>query len=129
MPDAALSPDLQRFIARHIQSVEKLEILLLFFREPQRTWLSSEVFHSIQSNPASVNQKLDELVSEGFLAREKEEKRFAFQPKTTTIRAQVEALDTAYRERRIKVIESIFSKTTEELRDFSNAFKLRKENE
>jgi DNA-binding IclR family transcriptional regulator len=129
MPDAALSPDLQRFIARHIQSVEKLEILLLFFREPQRTWLSSEVFHSIQSSPASVNQKLDELVSEGFLARGKDETRFSFQPKTTTIRAHVEALDTAYRERRIKVIESIFSKTTEELRDFSNAFKLRKENE
>lgn len=128
MPDADLSPDLQRFIARHIQSVEKLEILLLFYRDPARSWPPSEIYQQIQSSPTSVNQKLDELVSEGFVAREKDG-TFRFQPKSPALGTQVGSLNTAYRERRIKVIESIFSKTTEELRAFSNAFKLRKENE
>jgi DNA-binding IclR family transcriptional regulator len=128
MPDAQLSPELQRFIARHIQSVEKLEILLLFFREPTRAWQPSEIFQQIQSNAGSVSQKVDELAVEGFVVREKDGK-LRFAAKSPAIQARVAALDEAYRERRIKVIESIFSKTTEELRAFSDAFKLRKENE
>lgn len=128
MPEKHLSPELQSFIARYIESVEKLEILLLFFREPTRKWQSSEIFQQIQSNPASINPKLEVLVAEGFLAKEKDG-HFRFQPRLTAVATQVAQLDEAYRERRIKVIESIFSKSTEELRDFSNAFKIRKENQ
>jgi len=128
MPDAELNPDLQRFIARHIQSVEKLELLLLFFREPKRTWQTSEIVQQIQSSSASVSKKLDELVAGGFVAREKDGK-FRFAEKSPSIQTQVACLDQAYRQRRIKVIEGIFSKSTEELRAFSDAFKLRKENE
>jgi hypothetical protein len=128
MADADLSPDLQRFIARHIDSVEKLEILLLFFREPLRIWPPSDVFHQIQSNAASVNQKIDQLFADGFLYKETDG-GFRFQPKSAAMQAQVAALDETYRYRRIKLIEAIFSQTTEELRAFSNAFKLRKENE
>jgi DNA-binding IclR family transcriptional regulator len=125
MPDAALSPELQRFIARHIESVEKLEILLLFFREPTKSWRPTEIFQQIQSSPASVDQKIAELVADGFVVRQKDG-TFQFQAKS---QPQVAALDDAYRLRRIKVIESIFSQATEELRDFSNAFKIRKETE
>lgn len=127
MPVADLSPDLQRFIARHIQSVEKLEILLLFFREPARSWPLSEILQQIQSSQSSVNQKIDSLIAEGFVTREKAD-TFKFQAKPA-LETQVAALDAAYRQRRIKVIEAIFSKTTEELRAFSDAFKIRKENE
>jgi DNA-binding IclR family transcriptional regulator len=128
VPEKHLSPELQSFIARYIQSVEKLEILLLFFREPMRRWQPMEIFQQIQSSPTSISQKLELLVAEGFVAKDKDG-YFCYEPKSTAIGTQVAKLDEAYRERRIKVIESIFSKTTEELRDFSNAFKLRKENE
>jgi DNA-binding MarR family transcriptional regulator len=128
MPDAELSPDLQRFIARHIQSVEKLELLLLFFREPTRTWHTSEIVQQIQSSAGPVSKKLDEMVASGFVAREKDGK-YRFVEKLPTTQTQVAALDQAYRQRRIKIIEAIFSKSTEELRAFSDAFKLRKENE
>jgi DNA-binding MarR family transcriptional regulator len=128
MPDAELSPDLQRFIARHIQSVEKLELLLLFFRDPTRTWHTPEIVQQIQSSAGSVSKKLDEMVASGFVAREKDGK-FRFVEKSPSTQSQVAALDQAYRQRRIKVIEAIFSKSTEELRAFSDAFKLRKENE
>lgn len=125
MADAELSPDLHRFIARHIESVEKLEILLLFFRDPAKSWHPTEIFQIIQSSPASVNQKIGELVADGFVTRQKGD-TFQFQLKSQT---RVAALDEAYRLRRIKVIEAIFSQATEELRDFSNAFKIRKETE
>jgi DNA-binding IclR family transcriptional regulator len=128
MSDADLSPELQRFIARHIQSVEKLEILLLFFRESKRSWPLSEILQQIQSSQSSVNQKIDALIAEGFVTREKAG-TFRFQAKAPALETQVAALDAAYRQRRIKVIEAIFSKTTEELRAFSDAFKIRKENE
>jgi DNA-binding IclR family transcriptional regulator len=127
MPEGELSPDLQRFIARHIESVEKLELLLLFYRERTRAWQPAEIFQQIQSSPASINQKIDALIAEGFVAREKSGLRF--QPRSAALEAQVAALEDVYRRSRIKVIESIFSKTTEELRAFSDAFKLRKENE
>lgn len=128
MPDADLSPPLQSFIARYIQSVEKLEIVLLFFREPMRTRTQAEIVQLIQSSPGAINQKLDQLTAEGFVTKEPDGS-YRFQPKSTTITNDVALLDEAYRHRRTKVIEAIFSRTTEELRAFSDAFKLRKETE
>lgn len=128
MPDAELSSELRRFIARHIESVEKLEILMLFFREPAKSWRPAEIFQQIQSSSASINQKVAELVTEGFVTRQKDG-TFQLQLRSPGLQAQVAALDDAYRLRRIKIIEAIFSQATEELRDFSNAFKIRKETE
>lgn len=123
-----LPVDLQKFIARHVESVEKLEILLLIGNSPEKAWSGQEVYQQIQSSPNSVNQKLKDLVAEGLAQREASD-RFRFFPKTKELAEQVRAINEAYQTRRIKVIQSIFSESTEELRKFADAFRLKKEKE
>jgi DNA-binding IclR family transcriptional regulator len=113
-----------RFIARYIVSVEKLEILLLFHDAPDRGWNAGEVFGAIQSHPESVGRWLKELYAEGFLQQEKDGYRYA---PPGPLAEGAAALKTAYQERPARVIEAIFSKPTEQLRKFADAFRLRKD--
>lgn len=125
----ALPDDLQQFIARYIDSVEKLEVVLLLAGSPDRFWTLEEVFQKIQSSQPSLTQRLRELINEGFAQRDDTGQKYRFQPRTAEIASCTVALATAYRERRIKVIEAIFSRTDDQIRRFSDAFRLRKEDE
>jgi predicted transcriptional regulator len=127
MPESGLPLDVQKFIAKYIESVEKLEILLLLGNTPEKQWSAEQVYQEIKSNQSSINQKLQNLCSDGFL--EHQDDHYRFQPKSVELAQAVTALGACYQTRRIKVIEAIFSKGTDELRNFANAFRLRKENE
>jgi predicted transcriptional regulator len=126
MLEGEITPELQGFIARYIRSVEKLEVLLLLSAERERAWSSKEVYQKIQSSLFSVNERLAELCSDGFIKEEPGD-HFQFRPETKELEERVANLNVAYQQRRIKVIESIFSKGADDLRKFSDAFKLRKE--
>lgn len=120
-----LTNELQHFIARYIVSIEKLETLLLLSGSPEKLWTVDEVFQKIQSSHTSVGQRLKELASEGFLVSEGD--RYRYKPKTEDLEKNTEELRGIYRTRRLKVIEAVFSKSTEQLRKFSDAFRLRKD--
>jgi hypothetical protein len=124
-----LTDELQQFIARHIDSVEKLEILVLLAGNAERLWTVEEVFQKIQSSQTSVLRRLRELQVDGFLERDGDGKRFRYQPKSSQLTENTMTLASAYQERRIKVIEAIFSKSDDQLRRFSDAFRLRKEDD
>ena len=128
MADEALPEDVERFIARHINSVEKLEILLLLAAERERPWSPAEVVQRIQSSVASVQQRLKELQQGGLLASTGDgQVRFA--PGTAGLEASVAHLKEAYHERRIKVIEAIYNPRKDALQLFSDVFRIRKDNE
>lgn len=128
MSDGEVTPALHKFIAQHIESVEKLEVLLLVQSAPDTLWTVAEVFRPIQSSLASVTQKLENLTSEGLLIMHPDG-RYQYRPRTEELAKRVTELQSAYRKRRIKVIELIFSANTNDLRAFADAFKLRKEKE
>ena len=125
MAENDLTNELQHFIARYIVSIEKLEILLLLSGSPEKFWTIDEVFQKIQSSHTSVGQRLRELCSEGFLVSEGD--RYRYKPKTEDLARSTDELRGIYRTRRLKVIEAVFSKSTEQLRKFSDAFRLRKD--
>jgi len=70
MPDETLSPAVKQLLARHIGSVEQLEVLLLLRGSPERAWTSAEVYDVIRSSPASVSQRLEAFTVAGFLTKE-----------------------------------------------------------
>jgi hypothetical protein len=125
MAAETLSEELLDFIARHIESVEKLEILLLLVRQPERFWSARDIFQQIQSSPASVEHRLDELHRAGLLEKEAAGS-FRFQPVSAESRKRALSLQEAYDNRRIKVIEAIYHPRNDELRKFSDAFRMRK---
>jgi hypothetical protein len=121
-----LPTEVEKFILNYIDSVEQLEILLLLSASLEKSWTVEQLNARIQSSPASVIQRLEGLVSRGLLAVSTTDPvTYQFRPANPDLVAAVEALATTYKERRLKVLECLFSKPQSSLRIFADSFKLK----
>ena len=121
-----VSPEIQRFVAEHIDSAEKLEILLLLQRNPEKQWTALEVSQAIYTVPASATMRLEALVAEGFLASAGgADPRYSYGPRSDTMRSQVDSLAAAYQADRVSVIKLIFARPPDPVQSFADAFRLR----
>ena len=127
MAETALTAELKRFIAGYISSLEHLEILLLLARPPHQPWTAASVYDVIKSSDTGVQKALDELTEMKLLAREGAQYRYA--PASPEIAKLVTDLSDAYRTRRIRVVELIYSPELDALREFQRAFRFRKKEE
>ena len=123
-----LPEDVHSFLHQNIESVEQLEVLLLLWRAPERGWTSDEVATAVYSHPSSVVRRLAMLLGQGLL-REREPGCYQYAPRTAELHATVSRLDHLYRERRVAVITLIASKPIENVRAFSDAFRIRRKKE
>jgi hypothetical protein len=123
-----LPEDVHHFLHQNIDSVEQLEVLLLLWRTPERGWTSDEVATAVYSHPTSVVRRLAMLLGQGLL-REREPGCYQYAPRTTDLHETVTRLDHMYRERRVAVITLIASKPIENVRAFSDAFRIRRKKE
>ena len=123
-----LPEEVHRFLHQHIDSVEQLEVLLLLWRTPERGWTSDEVATAVYSHPSSVIRRLAMLLGQGLL-REREPGCYQYAPRTAELHQTVSHLDHVYRERRVAVITIIASKPIENIRAFSDAFRIRRKKE
>ena len=123
-----LPEDVRQFLHQHIDSVEQLEVLLLLWRTPNRGWTSEEVATAVYSHPSSVVRRLALLLGHGLL-REREPGCYQYAPRTAEQHETVTRVDHMYRERRVAVITLIASKPIENVRAFSDAFRIRKKKE
>lgn len=121
-----LSTDLQKFIARHIHSVEQLEILCLFVESPGKAWSDAEVYRCIQSSQNSVSEKLHYFAQEGILARDPEA-TYRLSSSSQELAQLALDLAKAFRERRVTVIDTIYRMPDQAIRQFADAFRLRKD--
>ncbi len=117
----------RRFIVDHVDSVEQLEILLLLHQHPGRTWDAEAVARELRISALSAGDRLEDQARAGLLARvEGSPGRFRYAPGTPALDEAVSGLATAYAERRVTVINLIFSKPVDKIRTFADAFRLRK---
>lgn len=91
---------------------------------PAQLWTSTEINDRLRSQETSIGKWLQTLVELQLVSATDD--RFRFAPATEHLVRQTAAVAAAYRERRIKVIEFIFSKPNEDLLSFVRAFDLRK---
>ena len=117
-----------RFIAANIRSLEQLEILLLVASRVQEEWDAESVNNQIRSSTASVAERLEELTRLNLLHRS-DGPRYRFNASSTDL-AAIEALAREYKDRRVKIVELIYSQPqpTDPVRGFADAFKFRKDN-
>jgi hypothetical protein len=127
--DSELPADVVDFLARHIDSVEQLETLLLLHREPERGWSATEAARALYSRPESVGRRLAVLHLQGLLrvSDDEPEPCFHYAPNTSEAHAAVGRLADAYRERRTRVVTLIASRPMDNVRAFADAFRIRKD--
>ena len=122
---ARIPEEVRNFLLQCIDSVEQLEVLLLLHRTPEQAWNPETVAQALYSNAGSIQRRLAGLHANGLLASTASSS-YRYQPKTSALDATVRLLADTYRERRVAVITVIASKPMENVRAFSDAFRLRK---
>lgn len=126
MASSGLPADIERFIVQHIDSVEQLEVLLMLADHPGRTWSAAQIAEEMRGNASSVAMRLEVLHALGLVERagDPHEARYRYAPRTEEQRRAVRGLASAYQERRVSVINVIFSTPSDSVRAFADAFRL-----
>jgi len=114
----------------HIDSIEKLEVLLLLRARTEREWAASEVALELRITEASAAARLADLASGGLLVSNRGQPPvYHYSPASSEDTRSISELATAYAERRVSVITFIFSKPQERVRGFADAFLLKRKRE
>ena len=126
MTDSGLPRHVEQFIAEHINSVEQLEVLLLLRETEGQSWTGATVARKLYIDPGSAARRLEDLRGRGLLSRtEAADGEYRFAPERSESRQTVSDLAAAYQERRVTVTQLIFSKPTDHISVFADAFRIR----
>jgi hypothetical protein len=115
--------DVKEFISQHIHSLAQLEVLLMLYREPERSWTADQVTNNLYLQRKMVEDILADLVGRGFAAEK--DAAFYYKHPGDVVHALIERLAQLYLERRVTVISEIFAKPADSARAFADAFRLR----
>ena len=124
MPQRAISSDLQNFLIKHFDSIAEIEALLLLRREPAETWDVASTAKRLYIDEPEAAEILTRLCEDGLLDCAGD--TYRFQCRTPDLEELVERLAETYKTNLIGVTSIIHSKPRR-LREFANAFKLRKD--
>ncbi len=128
MSDAGLPPRVQRFITTHIDSLEKLEVLLLLRARSEREWTASAVSLELRITESSAAMRLADLAARGLLVSNgATPPSYCFRPKDSEDVQAVAELAMVYGAKRVSVISFIFSRPLDKVRGFAEAFVLKKD--
>ncbi len=122
MNESEVANDVKEFLYKYIHSVEQLEVLLLLKSSVEKKWQVAEISEQLRSPENSIKIRLEDLCGRGLCQKTPEGYYYTSTP---LLNDTVEKLARAYKDRRIKVIELIFSKPLDKLRNFSDAFKIK----
>lgn len=125
LPTKDISESVKRLILASIDSVPELETLLLLRDKAEQSWTAAETGQRIYVSEAVAAHILSELVERGFLAATGSNYRYA--PATDELRNTVEDLADAYAHHLVEVTRMIHSKPSASVRQFANAFVLKKD--
>ena len=128
-----IPPDVRAFIAEYLDSVVQLETLLMLHGAPGQEWEAEDVARDLRIDRTWADGQLVGLCEQGLAAcsdaREGGGRRYRYAPASAEVRAAVDGLARAYAERRVTVISLIFAKPADNLRAFSDAFRIRRDKE
>ena len=119
-----LPDECRAFILEHIGSVVQLEALLLLRRSGQ-PWTVEALARELRVEPNGAIVPLTDLRRRGLLRRLRDPERFEYAPGTAETARCVDLLDAAYQDRRVTVINLIYSRPQDAIRSFADAFRLR----
>jgi hypothetical protein len=125
--EASIPEEVRRFIATHITSLEQLEVLLLVSALPDREWSAEAVYQVVKTNPALVAQRLEEFSQRGLMTRAGEPPLYRYAPNSDDVARPIATLASFYKMSRHKVVELIYSPGRDQAREFSQAFRFKRE--
>lgn len=129
MPKQPISPGVKRFIREQIQTLPKLEILLLLHREQSRSFSIAEVANELGFENDTAYDQLTALEAIGLVKTNSDKSQFRYQPDNKTLRSIVDRLALAYPRQRVPILSAILAEEPDKVRRFVEAFRLARSND
>jgi hypothetical protein len=121
-----IPPDVQRFIAENIEAAEQLDILLLLYRHPERSYTALEVSQAVFTVASAATLRLEGLVARGLLTSTGTgDPSYRYEPSSPELAKRVDELAAVYQANRVGVIQLLFSRPPDPLQTFADAFRLK----
>ena len=120
--------DLKQFILERIESVAYLEALLLLRSKPDAPWSCEAVANRLYIDQKQTAELLARLGADGFvMVAGKEDPVYRYQPATPHMQQMVDSLAEFYGKHLVPITNLIHSKPKNRVREFADAFRLRKD--
>jgi hypothetical protein len=110
-------------IRRHIRSVGELELLMLLRAERDRSWSVDEICETLACPRSWAVAQLEVMERAGLLAPA--DGKWQFAPTSTELEHATAALEESYRLHSRDVVRFVFATPGRDLKEFSDAFRLR----
>lgn len=123
MPENSIPPDIYNFLIGHIDSIGAIEALLLLCRNQDQPWAPAEVGKRLYISAAEAQGLLNRLHDDGLI--QGDGGAFRFRPANPDQEELMKRLADTYQSHLVTVTKIIHSKPMR-IREFANAFKLRK---
>lgn len=123
-----LSPELQRFLCENVETLEELELLVLFHRDPGQHWSAESAEHALRLPESVLEAALRALKRRGLIEQAASEMGgYALVTTDARRQAQVSALVRAYEADRyglmMKISEAAMDRVRQSMtRAFADAF-------
>lgn len=119
--------NVKQFLTNCIESVGQLEVLFFFLASPQKEFDSSLISKELRSHPTSALNQMIHLSEHGVLKKTKDPDLFIYSPKNSDLHETITRLYKEFHEKPVKIISFLYDKPQDKLKDFANAFKLKKD--
>lgn len=127
--DGEIPESLLRFIDANVESIDHLEILRVLGDDPDRSWSAENLAIECQVKATNLAANLAWLEKRGLLTTRKQGPGISieFAPRTPELADGLKRLLRFYQERPVTLIKMIYARSTDRLRAFADAFRLRAE--
>ena len=125
-----IDESVQTFLREHIRSFEQLEVLLLLYRQRERTWTVEDAAVALRVHDIATQEAFGQLAGSGLLSAEATlADHFRYHPQTPELGMAVDRLVRACDERRIEIMKIMSAQSIERVRTnvmkvFADAFLL-----
>jgi hypothetical protein len=124
-----LPGDVHQFLSEYIQSISQLELLLLLRGNAEKRWTVEDAAKELYTPVSMTLPMLESLRAIGLLSSGDSGAWYQYAPKSEDLQKLVENLAQLYIERRVTIINTIYSGPLQKLQNFADAFRLRRKEE
>mgnify|MGYP003290154954 CR=1 FL=1 len=119
-----ISDGVKTFIREQIQTVPKLEVLLLLHREQSRPFTTAEVAKQLGFENDTAREQLTALEAIGLIETSDDKSKYQYHPVDATVGSIVDHLAATYPKQRVPILSAILAEDPNKVRRFVEAFKI-----
>jgi predicted transcriptional regulator len=125
-----ISEGLKKFIKEKIQTVLRLEVLLLLHQQQSRAFTASEVANEVGFEKEAAKHQLTALEAIGVVVAQSrtDKPKYRYHPVNATLGSMVEQLSVTYTKQPVPILSVILADQPDRIRLFAEAFRIIRRN-